>query len=168
MRSRTDLSTDLRSISDRSLLSDLSMNGAIVFSRRTIWVLLGLVGRWTQHFTEIDQKTRKIGQIYFWNPMTAGFIMYTLICVISMEFLSLSRRRSFARNVPSGEERGETDVFCTANMLGEMGKQVVSARAKDANKLIAWLNFFYWIRDWTNAWQSVMSKKLSQRPIDQN
>ena len=29
--------------------------------------------------------------------------------VISMEFLSLSRRP--ARNVPSGEERGETDVF---------------------------------------------------------
>ena len=27
-----------------------------------------------------------------------------------MEFLSLSRRRSSARNVPSGEERGETDV----------------------------------------------------------
>ena len=31
--------------------------------------------------------------------------------VISVEFLSLSRRRSFAQNVPSGEERGETDVF---------------------------------------------------------
>ena len=31
--------------------------------------------------------------------------------VISMEFLSLSRRRFSARNVPSGEERGETDVF---------------------------------------------------------
>ena len=31
--------------------------------------------------------------------------------VISMEFLSLSRRRSSARNVPSDEERGETDVF---------------------------------------------------------
>ena len=31
--------------------------------------------------------------------------------VISMEFLSLSRGRSSARNVPSGEERGETDVF---------------------------------------------------------
>ena len=28
-----------------------------------------------------------------------------------MEFQSLSHRRSFARNVPSGEERGETDVF---------------------------------------------------------
>ena len=28
-----------------------------------------------------------------------------------MEFLSLSRRRSFSRNVPSGKERGETDVF---------------------------------------------------------
>ena len=34
-----------------------------------------------------------------------------MICVISMEFLSLNRRRSSARNVPSGEERGETDVF---------------------------------------------------------
>ena len=28
-----------------------------------------------------------------------------------MEFLSLSRRRSSARNVHSGEERGEMDVF---------------------------------------------------------
>ena len=31
--------------------------------------------------------------------------------VISMEFLLLSRRHSSVRNVPSGEERGETDVF---------------------------------------------------------
>ena len=28
-----------------------------------------------------------------------------------MEFLPLSRRRSSSQNVPSGEERGETDVF---------------------------------------------------------
>ena len=28
-----------------------------------------------------------------------------------MEFLLLSRRRSSVRNVPGGEERGETDVF---------------------------------------------------------
>ena len=28
-----------------------------------------------------------------------------------MEFLLLSHRRFSARNVPSGEERGETDVF---------------------------------------------------------
>ena len=28
-----------------------------------------------------------------------------------MEFLSLSRRRSSAQNVPSSEEGGETDVF---------------------------------------------------------
>ena len=31
--------------------------------------------------------------------------------VISMEFLSLSRRRYSSRNVLSGKERGETDVF---------------------------------------------------------
>ena len=43
--------------------------------------------------------------------MSTGFIMLTLICVISMEFVPLNRRRSSARNVPSCEERGETDVF---------------------------------------------------------
>ena len=46
-----------------------------------------------------------------WNPMTTRSIMLTLIYVISMEFLWLSRRRSSARNVPSGEERLETAVF---------------------------------------------------------
>ena len=34
-----------------------------------------------------------------------------VFCVISMELLSLSRRRSSERNVPSGKEQGETDVF---------------------------------------------------------
>ena len=34
MRSRTDLSTDLRSISDRSHLSDLSVNGALVIEKK--------------------------------------------------------------------------------------------------------------------------------------
>ena len=43
--------------------------------------------------------------------MTTGIIMLTLICVISMEFLPLSRRRSSSRNVSRGEERGETVVF---------------------------------------------------------
>ena len=37
--------------------------------------------------------------------------MTTLIYVISMEFLLLSRRRSSARNVSSGVERGKTAVF---------------------------------------------------------
>ena len=42
-----------------------------------------------------------------------------MIYVISMEFLSLSRRRSSSRTIPSGEERGETDVFAghKLNML---------------------------------------------------
>ena len=37
--------------------------------------------------------------------------------VISMEFLSLSHRRSFAWNVPSSEERGEMFFFLQAIML---------------------------------------------------
>ena len=47
----------------------------IVFSRGSIWVLLELIRRWTQHFTKIDQEKRKIEQICIWNPMTTGFIM---------------------------------------------------------------------------------------------
>ena len=43
--------------------------------------------------------------------MTTGFIMLTMIYVISMQFLLLSGRRSPARNVLSGEEQGETAVF---------------------------------------------------------
>ena len=50
--------------------------------------------------------------------MTTGFNMKTLIYVISMEFLSRSRRRSSARNVPSSEERGETDVFAGYSLPG--------------------------------------------------
>ena len=61
----------------------------------------------TQNFNKIDQEKHKIKQIYIWNPVTTGFIMQTLIYVISMEFLLQRRRRSHA----SGEERGETAVF---------------------------------------------------------
>ena len=44
------------------------------------------------------------------RPIRASDRILDIFYVISMEFLSLSRRRSSARNVPSGEERGETDV----------------------------------------------------------
>ena len=47
----------------------------IVFPRRSIWVLLELIRRWTQHFSKIDQEKRKIEQICIWNPMTTRFIM---------------------------------------------------------------------------------------------
>ena len=38
-----------------------------VFSRRSIWVLLEFIRK-------IDQKKRKIAQIYIWNPMTTRLI----------------------------------------------------------------------------------------------
>ena len=47
----------------------------IVFSRRSIWVSLELICRWTQHFTKIDQEKCKIEQICIWKPMITGFIM---------------------------------------------------------------------------------------------
>ena len=47
----------------------------IVFSSRSICVLLELIHRWTQDFSKINQEKRKIEQIYIWNNMTTGFIM---------------------------------------------------------------------------------------------
>ena len=60
---------------DESLEQNSQYLWNIVFSRRSIWVLLELIRRWTQHFTKIDQEKRKIEQICIWNPMTTGFIM---------------------------------------------------------------------------------------------
>ena len=58
----------------------------IFFSRRSIWVLLELVRRWTQNCTKIDQKKCKIEQTCIRNLRPTWFIMLTLIYVISMEF----------------------------------------------------------------------------------
>ena len=82
----------------RISIKTVNVCGIIVFSRRSIWVLLGRVGRWTQHFSKIDHKTHKIGQICIWNPMTTTDLHHQYGI-------------SSLRNVPSGEERGETDVF---------------------------------------------------------
>ena len=43
--------------------------------------------------------------------MITGFIIETLIYVISMKFLSLRREPFSWRYVPSGKEQGETAVF---------------------------------------------------------
>ena len=49
-----------------------------IFFSRSMWVLLKLVRRWTQHFTKIDREKHKIEQICIWNPMSTGFIMHWL------------------------------------------------------------------------------------------
>ena len=65
--------------------------------------------------TKIDQEKRKIKHICIWNRMTTGFIMQTLINVISVEFLLLSCRPSSWQNFPSGKEQGEMAVFAGYN-----------------------------------------------------
>ena len=47
------------------------------------------------------------------RPISASDQISDRFYVISMEILSQSRRRSSSRNVPSGEERGETAVFAS-------------------------------------------------------
>ena len=64
------------------------------------------------NFTIIDQERHKIEQlINIWSPLTTGFIMQTLIYVISMVFLSVMRGLPLWRNVLSGEERRGTAIF---------------------------------------------------------
>ena len=78
-----------------------------ILPRRGIRVLLELARRWTHHFSKIHQEKRNIERIWMWNPMTTGYIMLTLIYVISMEFLSLSRRRSIPPRETSPSAKSE-------------------------------------------------------------
>ena len=50
-------------------------------------------------------------KILLWRFRHLNIVGCLVVYVISMEFLSLTRRLSFSRNVPSGEEGGETAVF---------------------------------------------------------
>ena len=47
----------------------------ILLYRRSIWVLLKLIRRWTQHLTKIDQAKCKIEPISIWKPRNTGFII---------------------------------------------------------------------------------------------
>ena len=69
-------------------------------------VLLELVRRRTQNFTVIDQEKHKIEELFIWNP-----VYVNINFIISVEFLLLRGRRPSWRNIPSGEERGDTAVF---------------------------------------------------------
>ena len=55
--------------------------------------------RKTQNFTIIDQEEQKIEEISNWKSMRNRSFMLALLCVISMEFLSLRRRRPLRRGV---------------------------------------------------------------------
>ena len=73
---------------DESLEQNSQYLWNIVFSRRSIWVLLALIRRCRQHFTKIDQEKRKVD--------------VNIDYVISMEFLSLSRWRSSSQATQKG------------------------------------------------------------------
>ena len=59
-------------------------------------------------------------------------------------------------------------VFYIYNMLGEKEKQVVSARANDANKLIDWLIFLIETVIGPALDRLSFQNELSQRPTNQN
>ena len=80
----------------------------IVFSRRSIWILLEL-------FTKIDQKTHKIGQIHIWNPMTTSLRS----CPLPIIPLCLSREEGMIHFfVGSHVKKPESELFsdlCCSN-----------------------------------------------------
>ena len=108
---RTDKRQTVTWVNAMDLLQYSPFSWNIFFFGRGIWVLLELVRRRKQNFTIIDQERHKIEQINIWSPLTTGFIMQTLIYVISMVFLSVMRGLPLWRNVPSEEERRGTAIF---------------------------------------------------------
>ena len=108
---KTDKRQTVTWVNAMDLLQYRPFSWNIFFFGRGIWVLLELVRRRKQNFTIIDQERHKIEQINIWSPLTTGFIMQTLIYVISMVFLSLMRGLPLWRNVPSEGERRGTAIF---------------------------------------------------------
>ena len=70
-----------------------------------------------------------------------------MTCIISMEFLPLSRRCSSTQNVPSYEERGEMGVFAGYNKMGLSCLLIFPYWSHD-NKKWSWslIIFLYWPR----------------------
>ena len=54
-----------------------------------------------------------------------------------MEFLPLSRRRPSPRNVPSGEERGETDVFTGYSFANVPPRETPPAARSEETRLFS-------------------------------
>ena len=82
----------------------------IVFSRRSIWVLLELIRSWTQHFSKFDQEKRKIEQICIWNRLTTGFIKHWFTSSV-WNFACWVADDPPCETSLSGDERGETSAF---------------------------------------------------------
>ena len=79
----------------------------ILLYRRSIWVLLKLIRRWTQHLTKTDQAKCKIEPISIWKPRNTGFIInidlhhqYGISVAESQRFLlsKCQKRRGARRN----------------------------------------------------------------------
>ena len=79
-----------------------------------------------------------------------------------MEFLSLSHRRSSVRNVPSGEERGETDVFAGYRSTQ---REILRKRPKNNNK--AWIKLSEAILSVLgDCWEKFISSSLPARLME--
>ena len=74
-------------------------------------ILPSFHSNWSKVKTSVKHYLTDILQVQFKIIIVLGYKCYSLQKLNFSEFLSLSRRCSSARNVPSGEERGETDVF---------------------------------------------------------
>ena len=77
-----------------------------------------------------------------------------------MEFLSLSRRRSSARNVPSGEERGETDVFAGYSSLIHFSRIHFSPTDGFSNERVAQFNLEWIFIKLDSGFQSLVGFRI--------
>ena len=130
---RKDKRPQRSNVNAKNLLQNSQYLWRIVFSRRSSWVLLELVGRWTQHFSEIDHKMHKIGQIYIWNPMTTGFTVYYLSIDLRHQYgISVVEWQTFLRTKrPQWRRARRNGCFC--RLIGALVGHLSFCFGKAAN-----------------------------------
>ena len=82
----------------------------IVFSRRSIWVLLELIHRWTQHFSKIDQGNVKLNKFAFGTPWLPDLLSKHWFTSSVWNFCRWITDVPPRETSLSGDERGETSA----------------------------------------------------------
>ena len=83
----------------------------VVFSRRSIWVLLELIRRWTQHFSKIDQETCKLNKFAFGTPWLPDLLCKHRFTSSVWNFCRWVAEVPLREKSLSVDEQGETSAF---------------------------------------------------------
>ena len=100
--------TTAQVVNNNSPIQDYTSTRTIIHNLLLNWLLVG--SNRSQHYNN-DHKLISVASFVTFPLIWITMTQYIVNPRSYLEFLSLIRRRYSARDVPIGEERGETDVF---------------------------------------------------------